>query len=80
MCTSNVLPRCSDKSKGAQQLWQLVASIKQRIEALIDSGKQGARIGAVKAVQRIILVQTRANADPRVCRFIFFSPSSKTAK
>lgn len=69
MCTSNVLPRCSDKSKGAQQLWQLVASIKQRIEALIDSGKQGARIGAVKAVQRIILVQTRANADPRVRRF-----------
>ncbi|WFC99313.1 hypothetical protein MYAM1_002057 [Malassezia yamatoensis] len=49
-----------------QSLWQLTCALKQRIDHLLEHGKQGARIGAIKAIQRLILVQTRANLDPRL--------------
>lgn len=71
-CFAGVYPRvfayvCHER--GASQLWQLVTALKQRIETLLDTGSQGAKIGAAKAVQRIVLVQTRAHTDPRV-RFV----------
>ncbi|KAI3625192.1 hypothetical protein CBS9595_000553 [Malassezia furfur] len=67
-CFASVYPRVfhavvQDRN---QPLWQLTTALKQRIEELLETGKQGARIGAIKAVQRIILVQTRASSDPRL--------------
>ena len=61
--TARLTARVQDKN---QPLWQLTTALKQRVEELLETGKQGARIGAVKAAQRIILVQTRASSDPRV--------------
>ena len=63
-----------------QPLWQLTTALKQRIEELLETGKQGARIGAIKAVQRIILVQTRASSDPRVGVVMYSRRSYRTAR
>ncbi|WFD43403.1 hypothetical protein MPSI1_002064 [Malassezia psittaci] len=67
-CFASVYPRvvAAVLADSNQSLWQLTCALKQRIDHLLEHGKQGARIGAIKATQRMILVQTRANLDPRL--------------
>lgn len=58
--------RCADRSPQAMQLAQLVAGIKQQAAALLESPNAGARIGAAKACQYVVQVQTRREGDPRL--------------
>ncbi|KAL4399229.1 mRNA polyadenylation protein [Malassezia pachydermatis] len=60
MCT------CQDRSPMGHHLWQIVGAIKERIHTTLDHGSLGARIGAVKAAQRLIQVQTQPDGDPRL--------------
>lgn len=43
--------------------------IKSKILSLWDSGPVGVRLGCIKFVQRVILVQSRGVTDPRVSVF-----------
>lgn len=71
-CFASVYPRVflyvnQDRSPVSHHLWQIVTAIKERIQLTLDGGALGARIGAAKACQRLIQVQTRPDGDPRVC-------------
>lgn len=53
---------CQDRS--AVKLWPTIEAIKRRIVELFDSSHQmGIKLAALKAFQRIIIVQTRPNGD-----------------
>ena len=70
-CFASVYPRVflyasQDGSPASFQLWQVVTAIKERVLFTLDDGTLGARIGAVKACQRIIQAQTKPDGDPRL--------------
>ncbi|WFD28368.1 hypothetical protein MNAN1_003378 [Malassezia nana] len=70
-CFASVYPRvflhvCQDVSPMGRHLWQIVCAIKERITFTIDNGALGARIGAAKACQRWIQVQSTPDGDPRL--------------
>ncbi|PKI83902.1 hypothetical protein MVES1_002381 [Malassezia vespertilionis] len=72
-CFASVYPRlflhvCKDWSAASHQLWQVVTAVKQQIAGLLDGLAQGASIGAAKACQRVILVQAKSDADPRLAQ------------
>ncbi|CAO1637075.1 unnamed protein product [Parajaminaea phylloscopi] len=50
----------------SQRIWQTVEHIKANVARLHEqTGRQGIKIAAIKASQKIIQVQTRAGGDPR---------------
>ncbi|WFD29040.1 hypothetical protein MSPP1_000044 [Malassezia sp. CBS 17886] len=71
-CFATVYPRiflhvCMDTSAASRQLWQVVTAIKQRVAAMVGGDAlPGGQIGAAKACQRIIQVQTAPDGDPRL--------------
>jgi len=70
-CFASVYPRVflhvsQDLSPMSRHLWQIVCAIKERITFTLDNGALGARIGATKACQRWIQVQSTPDGDPRV--------------
>lgn len=69
-CFASVYPRifayvCYDQSPAALQLWQMCTALREHIIALLDAPHAGARIGAAKACQRVIQVQSQPDGDAR---------------
>lgn len=67
-CFASVYPRlfayvCYDTSPTALHLWQLCSALRRHMVALLDAPHAGARIGAAKACQRIIQVQSAPAGD-----------------
>lgn len=56
--------RCNNRDD--QATWNKMDAIKSKILSLWDSGPVGVRLGCIKFVQRVILVQSRGVTDPRV--------------
>lgn len=56
--------RCNNRDD--QATWDKMDAIKSKILSLWDSGPVGVRLGCIKFVQRVILVQSRGVTDPRV--------------
>lgn len=68
-CSSSIYPLifryiCHNKSETA--VWQQMVAVKAKILSMLDRGAEGVRLGCIKFVQRIILVQTPGASDPRV--------------
>lgn len=83
-CFASVYPRVflhvsQDLSPMSRHLWQIVCAIKERITFTIDNGALGARIGAAKACQRWIQVQSTPDGDPRV-RTACLTPAPKPCR
>ena len=69
-CFASVYPRifayvCYDHSPTALHLWQLCTALRHHMAALLDAPHAGARIGAAKACQRIVQVQSAPAGDAR---------------
>ncbi|WFD35494.1 hypothetical protein MCUN1_002350 [Malassezia cuniculi] len=69
-CFASVYPRifsyvCYDQSPAALQIWQMCSALREHVVTLLDAPQAGARIGAAKACQRIIQVQSQPDGDPR---------------
>lgn len=62
--TSSTFRRCVSGSD--PRLWEKVVRGKATVLHLWRNGSTGAKIAAMKAVQKIIQAQTRGSADPRV--------------
>ncbi|KAK6532942.1 hypothetical protein TWF281_007112 [Arthrobotrys megalospora] len=68
-CSSSIYPLifryiCHNKSETA--VWQQMIAVKAKVLSMLDKGAEGVRLGCIKFVQRIILVQTPGASDPRL--------------
>jgi symplekin len=70
----SLFPRCSNRAN--RQPWDVLTIAKRRIIDFVESptsvAKAGVRIGALKFIQRVILVQTRGISDPRVSTWVTY--------
>lgn len=68
-CSASVYPlvfRYMCNNRDDQATWDKMDMIKSKILSLWDSGPVGVRLGCIKFVQRVILVQSRGVTDPRL--------------